>query len=157
MKCQTTYCRKKAHRHSNGYLTNYCLPCTTRRYKAKHPFQYHYNAFRGNARRRGKDFTITLEEYKQFALAQGLFSPTGVKYPNRSIDRIDQSRGYHLDNIQVLTLSENSRKRFVDYYQAKFETLDAEEQAKWKEYEQRLQSEIDERRQHENEFDDIPF
>lgn len=35
-----------------------------------------------------------------------------------TIDRIDPLKGYEPGNLQVLTLSENSRKRWVDYWRS---------------------------------------
>lgn len=36
-----------------------------------------------------------------------------------SINRIQNSRGYFDDNVEFLTLSENSRRRFVPYFKNK--------------------------------------
>ncbi len=156
-KCQTPYCRKTAYKRRDGYQNLYCCNCIAHRWKMRDPFAYHHNALRNNAKRRGKEFTITVDQYREFAIREGLFSPTGTKYPNRSIDRIDQNRGYHLDNIQVLTLSENVRKKYTDYWAAKYDQISPEEAAYYQQKQQELLAEIEARRQHEQEFDELPF
>lgn len=156
-KCATPYCGRAAYKRPDGYRDNLCCRCNARRWKTSSPFAYHFNALRGNARRRGKEFTLTIDQYKEFAIREGLFSPAGVKYPNRSIDRIDQSRGYHIDNIQVLTISENVRKKYTDYWSSKYNEMSAEEAAYYQQRQQELLAEIEARRQHEQEFDELPF
>lgn len=151
-KCATKHCRNE-----KKPTESICYCCTQARWKQNSPFAYHYNALRNNARRRGKDISLTLDQYTEFAKANGLFAPDGTKRKNRTIDRIDPARGYHLDNIQVLTTSENSRKRYVDHWRAQAENLDAEEFQKWREYEQRLQAEIDARTAQEQQLEDAPF
>lgn len=46
---------------------------------------------------------------------------------NKTIDRIDPSRGYELGNIQVLSLTENCRKRWTDFWASQSRELDPEE------------------------------
>lgn len=156
-KCATPYCKRAAYKRPDGNRDNLCCRCNARRWKASNPFAYFFNALRNNARRRGKEFTLTLDEYRDFAIREGLFSPAGTKYPNRSIDRIDQSRGYHLDNIQVLTISENVRKKYTDYWAKRHAELSDEERAYHEAKRKELEAEIEARRQHEMEYDELPF
>ena len=142
MKCQTKHCRSKAYK-----AEKLCLSCRQRKFKERSPFAYHFNALRCNAKRRGKELSLTIEQFTAFAIEHRLIDSQGNKNPRLSIDRIDQARGYHLDNIQVLTVSENSRKRFVDYYRSRMEHMDEQEIQKWQEYEDRLNEEITERRE----------
>jgi len=71
------------------------------------------NAFanlRGNAKRRGLEFALTLDDFRAFSDATGYLVGRGTSKFSLSIDRIDARLGYRLDNIRVLTLSENSTK-----------------------------------------------
>ena len=81
------------------------------RYQKEHnPIGYAYSLLRSNAKRRGKEFAITLEQFKKFCEDTGYLAGKGKSSTSMSIDRIDSSKGYSIDNIQILPLSENSRK-----------------------------------------------
>lgn len=123
-KCQTPYCRKSAYVEPRGHVRLYCVGCSSKKWKAAHPYSYHFNALRNNAKRRGKEFTLTLDEYTEFAIANGLFDPNGKKFYNKTIDRRRNNEGYHAGNLQMLTRVENSRKRYVDYYANQFNDMD---------------------------------
>ena len=69
---------------------------------------------RSNAHRRGKDFTITKEDFKEFCEETNYLELKGRTKNSASIDRIDPSKGYIKGNLQVLTLGQNSAKRWKD-------------------------------------------
>ena len=68
----------------------------------------------GNAKRRGKDFRLTLAEFELFCEQTNYLVLKGKTAKSASIDRIDHTRGYFIDNIQVLSLSDNSKKQHTD-------------------------------------------
>jgi len=105
MKCSTKYCRNE--RAPNRTI---CHKCRSRLFREKHPEIYFFNALRNNARRRGKEFTLTLGQFKQFCKETGYLQGKGKQRNDMTIDRIDSSKGYSIDNIQILTLSDNSMK-----------------------------------------------
>jgi len=72
--------------------------------------KYAYYNLRSNAKHRGKEFDLTFEQFKKFAIETDYFVGKGKKKDSYSIDRIDNNKGYTLDNIQIMTLSENSKK-----------------------------------------------
>jgi hypothetical protein len=151
LKCDTKYCSNK--RKPNR---RFCSKCSRRREKETNPFGYFYDAQRQNARRRGKEFNLTKDEFKEFAIRERLMSPDGVKFPNKTIDRKVPEKGYEIGNIQVLTISENSRKKHVDYWREK--NLTDEELEKMMAYEEKLKQDIEKRKEQENEqYDDLPF
>lgn len=86
----------------------------TRAYRQAHPIRAAYLNLKHNARRRGKEFSLTLEEFETFARKIILHYGKKRDCNTWSIDRIDPRRGYSLDNIQTLTLSENTRKQHSD-------------------------------------------
>lgn len=102
--CVTKHCRKP------GYRGSYCHSCHKRRYKERHPERYAYQTLRNNARRRGHAFDLTLEQFVQFAFKTGYMAGRGRYKESLHIDRIDETGGYTIDNIQVLTNTENVRK-----------------------------------------------
>lgn len=104
--CCEPYCMRK-----HEPKTWRCRNCRNALYKAKHPEQYAYNTFRNNARRRGKDFSITLEQFIEFATVKTCYmDQRGNTKDGLHIDRIDETKGYHIDNIQVLKNTDNVKK-----------------------------------------------
>lgn len=81
---------------------------------------YLLNNLRTHARARGKDFTITPEQWEAFCLRTGYHLNHGREAGGLTVDRRDESRGYNADNIQVLTNRENAAKRYVPYFQNQY-------------------------------------
>lgn len=104
MKCQTKYCSNKAVRGKQ------CNTCASRKYRKGNPFRYCYQTLKDNAKRRGKEFSITFEDFKKFAVKNKLLMGKGRTKDSYTIDRKDNDKGYSYDNIQVLSLSMNSSK-----------------------------------------------
>jgi hypothetical protein len=63
-----------------------------------------------NAKRRRKDFTLTINQFETFCKQTGYDEHKGKTANSLSIDRVNNDRGYHFDNIRAITLSENSIK-----------------------------------------------
>lgn len=103
MKCKTKHCR-------NEGKPVICNTCRDRKFKEAHPEAYAYNKLKCNAKRRGKEFDLTINEFKEFCVKTQYLRGVGKFASSFSIDRIDPDKGYTKDNIQVLTLAENSRK-----------------------------------------------
>jgi len=95
-----------------------CAPCRYKYYKKKYPVKRAFETLRGNAQRRGKEFTLTLEDFTAFCNASGYMARKGITATSATVDRIDEERGYSADNIQCLTNAEN-RKKFAAYMRAK--------------------------------------
>ena len=111
-KCKTPYCRKYAAKNST-----LCHACNKRNYRDRNPVEASYQNLRSNARRRGKQFDITLEEFREFAIECNYITGKGRHKDGFHVDRIDPTKGYTKDNIQVLTNSENVKKhkRYLRY------------------------------------------
>lgn len=78
-----------------------------------HPLERAFHNLRSHAKERGKDFRLTLEEFKFFAEKTNYLSRRGKTSLSFSIDRIDNRRGYVANNIRCITIAENSRKLFT--------------------------------------------
>jgi hypothetical protein len=156
-KCATKFCRKGA-----APSRSFCHSCIIKARKEKDPIFYHYGVFRRNARRRGKEFSLSFEEYKEFVTKHKVFVE-GVKNSNMTIDRIDQDLGYFIGNIQVLTVSENSRKRYCDYFYKQYSSMSLEDIEAYELKRKELEKEIEERLKKENNLygdqdtDSFPF
>ena len=109
MKCSTPDCTNEAALHRK-----ICLTCKSKLYRERNPLKYWYDTLKMNARRRGKPFTLTLEQFSEFCKRTGYDELKGKTANSLSVDRIKDHLGYSIDNIQAITLSENAAKRFDD-------------------------------------------
>lgn len=73
-----------------------------------------YYTLKSNAKRRGKEFDLTPEQFEQFCRKTLYIGYKGRTGTALSIDRIDSSKGYTMDNIVVLTNRENGAKGFQE-------------------------------------------
>ena len=111
MKCSIKFCRNE-----RAPRRTICHKCHSRQYKKNHPEAYYFNLLKQNAKRRGKEFLLSFKDFKKFSSDTGYIERKGKNGFNLSIDRIEAKKGYSIDNIQVLTLSENTSKRYKDNY-----------------------------------------
>ena len=65
-----------------------------------------------NARRRGKPFSLTLEQFGEFCKRTGYNERKGKTANSMSIDRIRDCDGYHANNIRTITLSANTKRQY---------------------------------------------
>ena len=106
MKCATESCQNEAQLHRT-----LCYKCEKRKYREKYPLKYWYTTLKMNAKRRRKDFTLTINQFETFCKQTGYDERKGKTANSLSIDRVNNDRGYHFDNIRAITLSENSIKK----------------------------------------------
>jgi hypothetical protein len=120
-KCNTKFCRNAAAHHRK-----FCNTCVSKKKRAKNPVRYAYDVLKMNAKRRGKHFGITFKEFQKFARRSDYLAGKGRRKESYTIDRIDNSKGYVIGNLQILTLSQNSKKanRVLYYdYKTKYATV----------------------------------
>jgi len=104
-KCAVKFCRRKVHKSEKSPI---CSRHRARRWKERYPLRYSFNKLRNRARERGHEFLLTFKHYEKFALESGYAEGKGKTAESFSINRIDENRGYSVDNIECITLSENS-------------------------------------------------
>ncbi len=97
----------KAHGKKAGKV---CPACLIRRWRANNPALSSFNQLKVSARRRGKEFTLTFEEFRGWCLNNGYLDGRGRLRDSLHVDRHDDSKGYNLENIRVLTNRENILK-----------------------------------------------
>jgi hypothetical protein len=78
--------------------------------RQKDPIYDRYVNFKGNALRRKKEFTITLEQFRTWCVETGYIIKKGMRGKNCTIDRRENIHGYHIWNIQLLTNKANIAK-----------------------------------------------
>lgn len=82
-----------------------------RKVRKANPMRCTYTNLKANAKRRGHAFDLTYEQFQQFCIATDYIAGKGRTKESYSIDRKDSTKGYTLDNIQRMSVSENSRKK----------------------------------------------
>jgi len=85
-----------------------------RKWRENNPIRAAYLNLKNNAKRRGKEFLLTFEQFEKFAVNYTISYGKKRNKDTWSIDRIDPTKGYSIDNIQLLTLQKNSEKQWVD-------------------------------------------
>lgn len=119
-KCKHEFCNKNA--NTKGYCKKHYAAFMAKQY----PYKNAYSRLKSNAKRRAIPFYLTLEEFKQFADSTGYINRRGRTKYDLHIDRIDCTKGYSKDNIQVLTNLQNARKGVLEkLYKQKGITFDA--------------------------------
>lgn len=113
-KCITDKCKRS--REGNNAT---CRSCRYKKEKDNDLVAWSYRTLKANAKRRGKDFTLTLDQFREFCFETELMTNRGRKSLSFTVDRIENNKGYHIDNIQVLTLKDNLRKEKILQYDYK--------------------------------------
>lgn len=113
--CATPKCKNKkavlrVHPDGSKSLANYCGSCRSRRWRENHPIEYSYYNLKHRAEERGIPFHLTRKEFKGWCEKTGYHLLKAKSANGMSVDRIREKDPYQLNNLQMLTLSENSRK-----------------------------------------------
>jgi len=108
-RCAQAGCHSK-----KGSKKKYCNKCHAKLQKSSNPVGYTYNLLKQNAVRRGVPFSLSLSDFRKFCDESGYLNSKGRTKECSSIDRIIPELGYRIDNIQILTVSNNSIKRWTD-------------------------------------------
>ena len=104
--CKTLNCNNRAR-----ISANYCYKCKSKKYRKNNTLKYIYNILKESARRRGIEFKLTVDDIKTFTSNNpDYLNRKGQKSKDLTIDRINELKGYELNNLQVLTRKENTAK-----------------------------------------------
>jgi len=101
-----------------------CNTCKMKKYRKNNPIKAAYFNLRCNAKRRGKKFDLSFEEFKTFAIETKYYKKKGIFSTSLHIDRIDETKGYSIDNIQTLTNSANVKKHLNYKYNEETHEMD---------------------------------
>lgn len=107
--CPVSRCRRY-----KGQKKKLCHKHHAQQQKENNPVGYTYTILKQNAKRRGKVFTLTVEDFREFCTETNYLELKGRTKHEMSIDRIDHLRGYEKGNLQILTVSENVTKHILD-------------------------------------------
>lgn len=90
----------------------FCGSCRSRLSRLADPMRYAYQNLKHRAKERNKEFTLTLEEFKEFCVEQHYMKGKGRTIGSYNIDRIDNEKGYTRDNIKVMDKLKNIKKYY---------------------------------------------
>lgn len=105
MRKQCANCSKQAVKNAR-----LCGKCNSEDWRNKNPVRYAYNNLKHNAKKRGKEFDLTYEEFERFCVKTDYMMGKGRTAESYHIDRVDESKGYTITNITLLTNSQNMKK-----------------------------------------------
>lgn len=114
LKCRTKRCR--------GFVATkdchspYCAKCKMRQWNERNPLARAFHNLRTHAKERGKDFSLTIDQFRAFAEKTDYMKRKGKTSLSLTVERVNDREGYHNWNISAITLRENSRKSFVPYF-----------------------------------------
>jgi hypothetical protein len=103
--CQSPCCTNI----TDGNRTH-CGTCRSRKYRQADPVRYFLNNLRRSASKRDIEFTLDLESFRAWAVKVNFRFGGGCGPSADSVDRIKNQYGYHIWNIQKLSISQNSKK-----------------------------------------------
>lgn len=105
-----------AYRCSNKHTSKnrFCSKHNHRYQKYKNPYKYTFHQKRQRAKERGIVWKLTLDEFIEFCDEHNYMDTKGKTKTSASIDRIDPSKGYEKGNLQILSLSDNTKKMHED-------------------------------------------
>lgn len=112
--CQVLYCKNKNTKTLGIDRGLICNRCRSFRYRLNNPEKYAYDMLRKSAKSRGIEFTLTFEHFVEVTSKTAYMRRKGQTKVGLTIDRKDNTQGYVNGNIQVLTRSQNSKKRHLD-------------------------------------------
>lgn len=112
-RCRHKGCRGSA---TKSGRSPYCARHRYRKWRDDHPLGCAFNNLKKRAKERGIDFSLTFEEYKEFAEKTDYAKMKGKTTLSLQVDRIENGLGYWPWNIQAITMRENARKSFVAYF-----------------------------------------
>lgn len=104
--CCAYGCRNKPAEKKGGL----CHKHYERKRREIDPVATRYKQFKGNAKKRGIGFFITLEQFRRFCDRTGYIKQKGRRGFAATLDRRCNFHGYYIWNLQILTLRANASK-----------------------------------------------
>jgi len=96
-----------------------CTTCNSRKQRMLHPVRHAWKNLKMNAERRGVEFELTLDQFRQLVGGTDWYKRRGRENTSLTVDRIDPNKGYVWGNVRLLTHETNSRRPHCENYEAK--------------------------------------
>ena len=104
--CTVFRCGRRAAKDKGGK----CHTCYSREWRAANPMKDAFNCLKQHAKERGKFFDLSFADFSRFAVRLDYLSKRGTARDAYHIDRIDETKGYTPDNLQLLPNVANVKK-----------------------------------------------
>lgn len=101
MNCSVKRCTKPAKKRGK------CNRHYLKEWRELNKMRYSWQTSKDNAKRRGKFFDLTVEEFESFAVESKYIIGKGRTATSLHMDRIEEEKGYTRDNIQALQNKDN--------------------------------------------------
>lgn len=112
-RCQVALCSRKRSGRSG-----YCSTHKRRLDRIRYPEYVFFHRLKRNAVKRGIVFTITLPEFKQWCIdVDFINAKASAEKRYWSVDRIDNSKGYEVGNIQLMPTLQNVFKAWDEDFE----------------------------------------
>lgn len=111
MRCFTMYCLNDAEPKRK-----HCPKCRSRAWRLNNPLKATFNHLKSRSKQRGVPFELSLKDWAKFCSNTNYLKLRGKESHNASVDRVKafDEKGfpmpYRIDNIQMLTLKDNTAK-----------------------------------------------
>lgn len=105
MKCRFKICVNEAEKGRT-----ICSKHKSRQNRKNNPVTHIWHYIKRSAKKRNIEFNLPFEQFKQFIVDNNYLNNRGRKIKNFNIDRRDGSKGYTMENIQVITKELNLKK-----------------------------------------------
>jgi hypothetical protein len=112
-KCPVKFCRRESRANPgavNPSKHRLCNNHAKELSRLRNPIRTTFVEKRSNAKRRGIVWTLTLEEYTEVVMQQEYMDNRGNQRHCLHIDRKDNTKGYEVGNLRIITCSENVAK-----------------------------------------------
>jgi hypothetical protein len=103
--CQTPECKNEA-----PLGRKMCNTCKSKIFRSKDQVRYFLANLKRSAIKRHIPFNLELEEFRAWTIKENFRFGIKKHGDRDSVDRIRNNEGYHINNIQKLTVSQNSKK-----------------------------------------------
>lgn len=103
-------CKNKTRKGTRCGTGQLCGSCYSRRSRAADPVRYAFNNLKNRAKQRNKEFSLTLDQFRQWCHKYNYIQGKGKHADGYTVDRIDNDKGYHIDNIQPMKNRDNASK-----------------------------------------------
>ena len=103
--CRVFRCKNRA-----GPGGQVCRKHTQQLWRLRNPTRAAFRALRDHARARKVSFTLEFIDFEQLVQKTRYVTDDGKRVGGLHVDRIDTKRGYEKGNVQLLEVSEHSRK-----------------------------------------------
>ena len=117
--CSTPGCQNLVRMDRGKPTGPLCNSCRSKVNRERNPLTTQFTNLKGSAKKRGKEFTLTLDEFEELVRESDYYRFSGLHMDQLTIDRIDPSGPYSKENTRVLTNRDNSgHKREDEIYRA---------------------------------------